>query len=497
MAPSIRAGIGLDLLNDPALRDDALRARDSGKLTLAGPLELAIGGTGVVGRLPVFLEDSTGHPSFWGFTMVVMRLPGALDQAHLSHLDGEGLAYELWRAQPGSGRKQVILRSSSMPLVNPVVQAVQVPSATWMLSVAPVAGWAQPLRFWGMSVLALVFSLMLGYLAWLLFVLKSHKQLLEARVEQRTAEILMTQRKLRTTLDAIPDLVWLKDAEGVYLGCNPMFERFVGASEADVVGKTDYDFVDKEQADFFRAHDRMAMEAGKPSTNEEWLDFADGGGGLFETVKTPMFDMAGRLVGVLGIARDITARVEAERALRDSQERSQQYLNVAGVMLVALNIAGCVELVNRKGCEMLGVPETDILGKDWFEHFLPERIRNEVRDKFVQMLEGNVTPVEYTENAILIQGGEERIVAWHNALLRDPAGRVKGVLSSGEDITERKRAEQRCATRGSGSNCCSIRWRRPPTAWISRASARLPTAPSCTYWVIRTSGKCWASPPTT
>ena len=58
--------------------------------------------------------------------------------------------------------------------------------------------------------------------------------------------------------------------------------------------------------------------------------FADGGGGLFETVKTPMFDMAGRLVGVLGIARDITARVEAERALRDSQERSQQCLNALG-----------------------------------------------------------------------------------------------------------------------------------------------------------------------
>lgn len=213
MAPGNRAGIGLDLLNDPALRDDALRARDSGKLTLAGPLELAIGGTGIVGRLPVFLEDRTGHPSFWGFTMVVMRLPEALDQAHLNHLDDEGLAYELWRVQPGSGKKQVVIRSSSMSLVNPVVQAVQVPNATWMLSVAPAAGWAQPFRLSGMTVLALVFSLMLGYLAWLLFVLKAHKQLLEARVEQRTAEILMTQRKLRATLDAIPDLVWLKDTE--------------------------------------------------------------------------------------------------------------------------------------------------------------------------------------------------------------------------------------------------------------------------------------------
>ena len=111
-------------------------------------------------------------------------------------------------------------------------------------------------------------------------------------------------------------------------------------------------------------------------------------------------------------------------------------------MLVALDAEGRVQLVNRKGCEMLGVPEAEILGKDWFEHFLPERIRNEVREAFIQMLKGNVAPVEYMENPILTRSGEERVVAWHNAVLRDEAGRVSGVLSSGEDITERQRAEQ-------------------------------------------------------
>ena len=256
-------------------------------------------------------------PSFWGFTVVVMRLPGGLDTAHLPHLAQEGLAYELWRIRPDTGQKQIIARSSTAPLVEPVEQALQVPNATWTLSVAPVKGWAQPRGFSDMAMLALVFSLMLGYMAWLLVELRAHKQLLEARVAQRTDEILVAQRKLRATLDALPDLVWLKDADGVYLSCNPMFERLYGASEADIVGKTDYDFVDREQADFFREHDRKAMAAGKPSINEEWLTFADDGSrGLFETVKTPMFDADGRLVGVLGIARDITARVEAERALQ-------------------------------------------------------------------------------------------------------------------------------------------------------------------------------------
>ena len=117
------------------------------------------------------------------------------------------------------------------------------------------------------------------------------------------------EAQLRTLVQTIPDLISLKDAQGIYLSCNPMFERLFGAREADIIGKTDYDFVDKELADFFRAHDRKAMETGKRSSNEEWLTFPDDGHrGLFETIKTPMLDAEGKLIGVLGIARDITER---------------------------------------------------------------------------------------------------------------------------------------------------------------------------------------------
>ncbi|MDD5389969.1 MAG: CBS domain-containing protein [Gallionellaceae bacterium] len=122
--------------------------------------------------------------------------------------------------------------------------------------------------------------------------------------------------RLRTLVRTIPDLIWLKDTEGVYLDCNPMFERFVGLGEADIVGKTDYDFVERELADSFREHDRKAILTDGPSVNEEWVVFADDGHrALLETIKLPMRDAEGRLVGVLGIARDITANRQYQEQL--------------------------------------------------------------------------------------------------------------------------------------------------------------------------------------
>jgi PAS domain S-box-containing protein len=130
-----------------------------------------------------------------------------------------------------------------------------------------------------------------------------------------------SEARLRTLVQTIPDLIWLKDPEGVYLACNAMFERFFGAKEADIVGKTDYDFVDRELADFFRDHDRKAVAAGKPSSNEEWITFADDGHrALLNTIKTPMFDAEGRLIGVLGIGRDITESHKLEEQLRHAQK---------------------------------------------------------------------------------------------------------------------------------------------------------------------------------
>ncbi|MFA6489018.1 MAG: PAS domain S-box protein, partial [Sideroxydans sp.] len=136
-------------------------------------------------------------------------------------------------------------------------------------------------------------------------------------------QTLDTERaRLHTLVSTIPDIVWLKDPDGVYLYCNPKFEQLYGAKESVIVGKTDYDFVDRELADFFRENDRKAAEIGTSRMNEEWLTFAENGyRGLFETTKTPMYDSAGTLIGVLGVGRDITVRNRMAEDLRQSNQR--------------------------------------------------------------------------------------------------------------------------------------------------------------------------------
>jgi len=143
-----------------------------------------------------------------------------------------------------------------------------------------------------------------------------------ARLEAVQAEAARERAILRTLIDSLPDLIWLKDPEGRYLACNHRFEQFFGAPEHAIVGKTDHDFVPRALADFFRAHDLKAIERNGPSVNEEEIVFAsDGHRELLETTKVPMRDVEGRLIGVLGIGHDITQRKQSEAALQESEAR--------------------------------------------------------------------------------------------------------------------------------------------------------------------------------
>ncbi|SJZ65342.1 PAS domain S-box-containing protein [Trichlorobacter thiogenes] len=243
----------------------------------------------------------------------------------------------------------------------------------------------------------------------------------------------------KTLIETLPDLVWLKDPEGVYLVCNPRFEDLYGAKESDIIGKTDYDFVDKELGDFFRANDRKAAEAGKPTVNEEWLTFAASGyHGRFETIKTPMFDSKGTLIGVLGVARDISERTRAYELLRLSEEKfSTAFKSSPDAFSLTRFRDGVFLDINESFTEQLGYRSEDVVGKSSLN--LNIWVNPTDRDLMVQQIRDKGS-VRNMEAQFRRKDGQIQIGLMSTALIM-----INGeecLLNFVRDITERKRAEE-------------------------------------------------------
>jgi len=163
---------------------------------------------------------------------------------------------------------------------------------------------------------------------------KAHLFFVRDITERKEAKThLENQRKrLQTLVETIPDLIWLKDPDGRYLSCNHEFERFFGLPEPEIIGKTDYDFFPSTMADFFREKDLGAIAANQSRTNLEWVNYADDGHqALLETIKTPMYDSEGNLIGVLGVARNVTDFYRTQDALKESERKLKEAQTLAQI----------------------------------------------------------------------------------------------------------------------------------------------------------------------
>ncbi len=167
--------------------------------------------------------------------------------------------------------------------------------------------------------------LVLGMMTW--------GMLLRRLVRQRTAALQDERQFLRILVNTLPDLVWLKDEQGVYRLCNARYEDYIGLPEVEIVGKRDEDFVDAEQARAFRRVDQRVMETGQSLVDERQVTYArDGHVARVESVKTPMRDAKGRIIGVLGLARDITQH-------RDNEERLARFNRLYQVLMEVNEVA--------------------------------------------------------------------------------------------------------------------------------------------------------------
>jgi PAS domain S-box-containing protein len=160
---------------------------------------------------------------------------------------------------------------------------------------------------------------------------------------------------------------------------------------------------------------------------------------VMDVTVEPTVDAAGEITGISVCIIDVTGMVAAEGAAREARDQAQTFLDIAGTLFLVLDGEGRVRTINRKGCELLGCREADVIGRDWIEHFIPGRDRPALREVFAAVRDGRGSYADYHENPVIAAGGEERLVAWRSTVMRDPEGDLLGVVSTGEDVTELRR----------------------------------------------------------
>ncbi|ASC93939.1 putative bifunctional diguanylate cyclase/phosphodiesterase [Sulfurospirillum diekertiae] len=342
-----------------------------------------------------------------------------------AHLEHEGLSYEVWRVHPDNKTKQIIASTSHSSLIDPVIYTFEVPNNTWTISMAPTKGWNNSPVLMVRELMAFVFALMLVSMVKLFIDLKMAKVALESKVLQTTDEKNVLARQLEIVLNAIPDLIWLKDPNGIYLMCNKAFERLYGAKEEDIIGKSDYDFVDYQQADFFRTHDIIAMDAHQSVRNEEELSFkGDGYNGFFETIKTPIYDQNSDLIGILGISRDISIRKENEEKIQ-KLEYFDPLTSLPNKLQLHLRLEHDLNIAQKQN-EKLAVLFID------FDHFknINDTLGHAVGDQLLVKVSNRLKTLLRQVDTLSRQGGDEFVVVLPGVSVDDTVHMAKRLLQA-------------------------------------------------------------------
>lgn len=155
----------------------------------------------------------------------------------------------------------------------------------------------------------------------------SHTDINQQKEVEESLELEKTL--LRSVIDCIPDAIFYKDHRGIYLACNQAFQRLLNKEDSEIIGATDFDLFDEKRANFSHQQDQEMIETKTSQRSEEWVNYSDGSHRLLDTVKTPLFDYQGSVIGSIGIGRDITDRKQKEAALQQQAQRNRLLSRIA------------------------------------------------------------------------------------------------------------------------------------------------------------------------
>lgn len=258
--------------------------------------------------------------------------------------------------------------------------------------------------------------------------------------KKKVEKQLNEQKKLLEEIsESAIDTIFSKDMDRKYTFVNVAMEKLVGLKRKDLIGKTPEEVFSKDVAQAVNQVDALSF-SGKQV--DEYVDLKlNKKKVVLHVVQGPLRDEKNNVIGVSGVVRDVTKEKSSERTLMEERKRSSQYLEVAPVIIIALDAQGRVTLINKKGAEILGYKDQELIGQDWFACCLPSAMVNPVREVFEKLIKGQSKFVVEYENPVVTKCGREKLINWNNTLLKDENGKVMGILSSGVDVTEKKKIE--------------------------------------------------------
>ena len=251
-----------------------------------------------------------------------------------------------------------------------------------------------------------------------------------------------SEKTYRQLIELAQDGIWVIDDKGVTQLVNPRMADMLGYSREEMLGRSFFEFMDEDWLELADGYFKRRMNG--VSEHHEFSFLRKDGSVLHALLGTnPITDADGDVVGGIAVVTDISNRVEAEEAIRKERDAAKSYLDIARVIILCIDPDGKVALVNKRGCEILGYDEDEIVGEDWFEKFIPERKRGEIQTVFSRVLRKELPFEEAVVNAVVTKSGEERLIRWHNVVVTDENNEVVQTLSSGEDITDATLSERR------------------------------------------------------
>lgn len=266
-------------------------------------------------------------------------------------------------------------------------------------------------------------------------------------------QIKESEENLKLILDSTSEGMYGVDLENNCTFVNRSFLRILGyQTESEFLGKNMHNLIHHHHEDGTPYLEKdcgvemVALSGKKVDLGETVLWKKDNTPIYVEYSSNPQFKND-ELIGAIVTFRDVTDKRKARRDLQNEKELAQEYLNIAEVMIVVLNKYGEVTLINKKGCSIIGLSEQEIVGKNWFDNFVPKEIVKAVKKVFKNVFKDTSgdepkLPTHY-ENSIINSHGEERYISWYNSILYDSEKHIIGVLSSGEDITEMNIANEK------------------------------------------------------